>query len=176
MKSFQFSKVTLGTIHGFTPVVLNKQVNQTLAAGGFSGTGIEAWPGASRIFALQKLLLPGYAFSIQVGQKLRYTNFVLTVKWLDGNVVKRYKLWQNVGELLAYPLYAGEIIPGVGAELEYWTTANSTSTTVVPPLSLICAILENPTTCCDQTGIELANGICPIGSPITLNGMFYQCV
>lgn len=48
-------------------------------------------------------------------------NFCLAVRWLVGATVYRRKLWNNVGEVLDYPLYAGEAIT-YPLTLEVWTT------------------------------------------------------
>jgi hypothetical protein len=171
---FTFVPVTLDAIKSFVPVILNRQVNSGLAITGFTSS-IETWAGASRIFALQGLALPAQAFSIRAGQRFPYTTFFVCVKWVSGGIVKRYKLWNPAGALLSYPLYAGEIIPSSGAELEYWSTTTSAPTITVPSFSIITDIIEAPADCCSQTGTALANGICSIGNPTTLNGMFYQC-
>ena len=173
MKDFRYYPVTLGAIRGYTPVILARQVNQSLAIPAFNTT-VEAWAGASRIYALCSLILPGTAFSIRAGQRFRYTAFFVTVKWVSGGIVKRYKLWNPAGALLSYPVYAGEIIPATGAELEFWTTSAST-TPNVPAFNIVVDILEAPAYVGDQAGTELANGICSIGSPATLDAMFYQC-
>lgn len=172
-KSFTYTPVTRGTIRTYTPVVLNRQVNQTLAIAAFSAS-LGAWAGASRIFALQSLSLPGTNFSIRPRQNFTYTNFFICVKWTALGIVKRYKLWNPAGALLSYPLYAGEIVPGTCAELEYWSTSAST-TPSVPAFNIVTDVLESPDDCCDVTGTALANGICSIGNPPTLDGMFYQC-
>jgi hypothetical protein len=172
-KTFTYRPVTLDTVKSYTPVTLNRQVNQSLAITGFAAT-VEAWPGASRIFALQSLSLPGTAFSIRAGQRFPYTSFFICVKWSASGIIKRYKLWNPAGALLSYPTYAGEIIPATGAELEYWTTS-ATSSITVPNFNIITDIIEAPADCCSQSGTALANGICSIGNPTTLNGMFYQC-
>lgn len=173
-KSFTYTPVTRqASITSYTPVILNRQVNQSLAIDGFSAA-LEAWPGASRIFALQSLNLPGSAFSIRAGQRLAYTDFLIAVKWTVAGVIYRYKLWNPAGAVLSYPLYAGEIIPASGAELEYWSTSANNNPTI-PSFNILTDIFEAPSSCCDETGTALANGICVIGSPTTLDGMFYQC-
>ncbi|NBW17021.1 MAG: hypothetical protein EBR82_54500 [Caulobacteraceae bacterium] len=173
MKKFTYMPVTRAPIKSYTPVVLNRQVNQSLAITGFTAS-LGAWPGATRIFALQKLLLPGTNFSVRAGQNFTYSNFFICVKWSVSSVVRRYRLFDNTKALPSYPLYAGEIIPGTGAELEYWNTATST-TPIIPTFNILTDILEAPDDCCDVIGTALANGICSIGAPTTLDGMFYQC-
>ena len=172
-KIFTYTPVTRQAVRSYTPVILNKQVNQSLAIATFSAS-LEAWASASRIFALQSLILPGTAFSIRAGQYFNYTSFFICVKWVAGGIVKRYKLWNPAGAVLAYPLYAGEIIPASGAELEYWSTSASTTPTI-PNFNIITDIIEAPADCCSESGTALANGICSIGAPATLDGMFYQC-
>lgn len=173
MKDFRYYPVTLGAIRTYTPVILARQVNQSLLIPAFSAS-LEPWPGASRIFALCQLVLPGTAFSIRSGQRFNYTNFFVCVKWSVGSVVYRYKLWNPAGALLSYPVYAGEIIPATGAELEFWSTSASTAPSI-PQFNIVTDILEAPAFAGDQDGTELANGICTIGSPATLDAYFYQC-
>lgn len=173
MKDFRYYPVTLSTIRTFSPVTLSRQVNQSLAIPAFAAS-VGVWPGASRIFALCGLQLPGTTFSIRAGQRFTYTGFVVCVKWSVNGIVQRYKLWDVTGMKLYYPVYAGQIIPATGAELEFWTTPNSTSPSV-PAFNIITDILEAPAYAGDQDGTELANGICSIGAPATLDGFFYQC-
>ncbi len=180
IKTFSYAAVTLQPISSYAPVVLNRQVNQSLAITPFT-VSLEAWAGASRIFALQKLNLPGTTFSIRAGQVFNQSMFFICVKWVSNNIVKRYKIWNPPGALLSYPVYAGEIIPATGAYLEYWSTSSGT-TPSIGNFNIITDILEVPSDCCSEEGTALANGICVIG-PLSANfppayplANFYVCV
>lgn len=49
-------------------------------------------------------------------------NFVAMVAWKPtANTIVRYKLWNNVGEILYYPLYSGQTI-GAEFSIEIWNT------------------------------------------------------
>ena len=124
---------------------------------------LEAWAGASRIFALQDIIIPNQNFSIRLGQNINVPTYVMTVKWVAQGVVRRYKLWSNGHEVLSYPLYNGEIIPGEGAQFEYWTTSFARRA-FSEAFELETDILEKPDSCCDEVGTALANGICQIGT------------
>ena len=161
-RAWAYEPVTLQPPKTAKPVTLNKLVYKTLTVAGFTQV-LETWAGASRIFALQDISLPNQNFSIRLGQNINVPTYVMTVKWVDQGVVKRYKLWSNGYEVLSYPLYNGEIIPGEGAQFEYWTTSFSNRAFSLP-FELETDILEKPDSCCDEIGTAIANGICLIGT------------
>lgn len=63
----------------------------------------------------------GHASPITVVKPYRALSedYVFAVRWSDGTYAFRYLLWNIDNNLLAWPEYAGEIIP-VGAYLEVW--------------------------------------------------------
>ena len=161
-RSWDYKPVTLEPAKSVKPVILNRLVYKSLSVAGFAQT-LEPWAGASRIFAVQNILIPNQNFCIRLGQNLNVPTFVMTVKWVAQGVVKRYKLWSNGYEVLSYPLYTGEIIPGEGAQFEFWTTSFSVRA-FSEAFALETDILEKPTDCCDELGTALANGVCQIGT------------
>ena len=160
-RSWDFKPAVLQPAKSAKPVILNRLVYKSLTVAGFT-QALEDWGGASRIFATQNILIPNQNFCIRLGQNIQVPTYVMTVKWVAQGVVKRYKLWTNGYEVLSYPLYNGEIIPGEGAQFEYWTTSFSPRA-FSEAFELETDILEKPSDCCDEVGTALANGICQIG-------------
>lgn len=75
-------------------------------------------------------------------------DFCLAIRYNVGEAVTRYKLWENVGEDLDYPLYNGETLPSETV-VEIWSTilADQTSllfndyfipTSILTPANLCC--------------------------------------
>ena len=54
------------------------------------------------------------------------TTLVLAIRWpLTASTAARYKLWEDVGEVLLFPKYTGQLI-GPSAVLELWSVENET--------------------------------------------------
>jgi hypothetical protein len=177
MKTFSRTLVTLQASQAFAPVVLNGQVQQSLSVTGFTGATGAASLITSSVFAIQALALPGKTFSIRANQNFSYENFFVCVKWSTDGVTMRYSLWKPSGATLQVDPYAGQIIPiSLWPQLEFWSTLASTQTPVVPSFSILTDIVEDPTTCCDTSGTVLANSICSIGQPGTMDGWFQTCL
>jgi hypothetical protein len=183
MKSFTRSLVVLQSTQAFTPVVLNKQVHQSLSVSGFTGVLDAEALVVSRVFAIQYLTLPSAAFSIRADQVFVYENFFVCVKWVEGEDVDtegdtfRYSLWKPSGATLQVAPYAGQIIPTtLRVQLEFWSTSESTEAPVVPSFSIITDVIEAPASCCSESGTVLANSICSIGQPDTLDEKFQTCL
>jgi hypothetical protein len=160
-RSWDFKPAVLQPAKSAKPVILNRLVYKSLTVAGFT-QNLEAWAGASRIFAIQNISIPNQNFCIRLGQNINVPTYVMAIKWVSQGFVKRYKLWSNGYEILSYPLYNGEIIPGEGAQFEYWTTSFATRA-FSTEFDLETDILEKPDDCCDEIGTALANGICQIG-------------
>ena len=160
-RSWDFKPAVLEPAKSAKPVILNRLVYKSLTVAGFT-QNLEAWAGASRIFAIQNISIPNQNFCIRLGQDINVPTYVMAIKWVSQGFVKRYKLWSNGYEILSYPLYNGEIIPGEGAQFEYWTTSFATRA-FSTEFDLETDILEKPDDCCDEIGTALANGICQIG-------------
>lgn len=169
-RAWNRSAATLGQLKPAQPVILNKLVYKALAVSNFDVT-LETWSGASRIFAVQNISLPNQNFSIRLGQDLKVPTFVVTIRWVSQGVVRRYKLWSNNYEVLSYPLYNGELIPGQGAQLEFWTTSFSRRV-FTAGFSIETDILEKPDSCCNEVGTQFANALCQIGMLPTPAGVY----
>lgn len=74
------------------------------------------------------------------------TNFCLAIRTPindgDGLNVTRYKLWSNVGEILYFPLYTGQVIQGPFA-FEIWTTGHA-KVELDLPFDIILSLLADP--------------------------------
>lgn len=88
-------------------------------------------------------------------------NFCLAVRWPnrngDGLGVIRYKLWENVGERLVYPLYNGEVIDK-DCVFEIWSSADFEETSLATPylISLSALVAVNSyQQCCFDSSREL---------------------
>jgi hypothetical protein len=160
-RAWDFKPAVLQPAKSAKPVILNRLVYKSLTVAGFT-QNLEAWAGASRIFAIQNISIPNQNFCIRLGQNINVPTYVMAIKWVSQGFVKRYKLWSNGYEVLSYPIYNGEIIPGEGAQFEYWTTSFATRA-FSTEFDLETDILEKPDDCCDEIGTALANGICQIG-------------
>ena len=160
-RAWDFKPAVLQPAKSAKPVILNRLVYKSLTVAGFT-QNLEAWAGASRIFAIQNISIPNQNFCIRLGQNINVPTYVMAVKWVSQGFVKRYKLWSNGYEVLSYPVYNGEVIPGEGAQFEYWTTSFATRA-FSEEFELLTDILEKPDDCCDEIGTALANGICQIG-------------
>ena len=89
----------------------------------FSVTGL-TWLGSSKVEQQ-------FNYSASVNFQLRAlpaapvgVNFCPCIRYRVGTTSFRYKLWENVGELLYVPLYAGQIIKK-NFVIEVWSTNNS---------------------------------------------------
>ena len=106
---------------------LIKLKNLYLTVPVFSASVI-SWPGSSYI-AARVTLTPGQPFSI-VMPLAPVGNFCPVL--YDPIAKIRYKLLENVGEILDAPLYAGEILPQTGVYLDFWTVADGQSSMTLP--------------------------------------------
>lgn len=126
----------------------------------------QTWTGASKNIGTM-LLGNQYMFSLKLPVKPIGSDFVLAIRWKDGLYEKRFKLWEDVGETLFYPLYDGETV-GVDAALEIWTINTANAPTLALPGILYSSVLVFPQgTCCycceepDATQILLVSVVAP---------------
>lgn len=114
-----------------------------------------------------------YTIPITTPWSIRYpfnqpsTSFVAVARYVSSGVTYRYKLWNNVGEILPLPLYIGETLPA-GTAIEIWTgSTNPAELTQTWRLPL--GILENPSAPCDHDGTDINPTVCvpPSSGPIT---------
>jgi hypothetical protein len=82
------------------------------------------------------------------------TNFCACISWKPtSTTIVRYKLWEDVGEIVWVDLYAGEKI-GEDFAIEIWNTDNETIT-LPEDFVLTLSTLIVPTDFCDDSEIEL---------------------
>jgi len=97
-------------------------------------------------------------------------NFLLCLKWRNGSVVTRYKLWENVGEVLNVPLYGGQIIPK-NFVLEVWNLENGTVVSNASVVKIFSSLTQVP----DNYQIPLVDFILADGVECNnLNGVAVQ--
>lgn len=157
--------------HSFSQASFSEEQNQYIELPVFNINDV--WEGASRLVAV---------YNYDVGQNVTIQNivnpipnnsFVLCVRWRVGNIVYRYKLWEDVGEILFVPLYNSEIILHCFI-LEVWSTVNTNNQHLDSPIRLDVGILvENPMPC-DITALNLiasGNSSCAtFRQPVPFNG------
>jgi len=159
------------------PARLLRMLNKTLSLPTFTATS-PGWSGASHQLAkCDYTSTTPWSIMMPVVKRL---DFVLCIRWIDDDdVVHRYKLWENVDEILAYPLYTGERIPAGIARFEFWSTlAGATGFTITMPIVLEIGEVEMPTDSADitATGTEIAT-VCLTHStiPATLTEYLEKC-
>jgi hypothetical protein len=81
------------------------------------------WSGASRML-LEIPVNNDYLFSLKLPIRRFGVNFMMAIRWEENGVVSRYKLWEDIGEVLYYPLYSGQRI-GLNAVFEVWSIETS---------------------------------------------------
>ncbi len=71
-------------------------------------------------------------------------NFCLCIRYRVGDVVYRWKLWQEVGEVLNVPLYNGETIKK-NFVLECWTLRDATTCSLSAAIRILTSVVTIPT-------------------------------
>ena len=107
------------------------------------------WYGASHIIAKYKYTISN-KFSILKLPARPNDTFCLALTF--GATPNRYKLWQNIGEILYVPLYSSEIIDS-SFNLEVWNTFNNANAINSSSLIIDISILSIPDICnfnCDE--------------------------
>jgi hypothetical protein len=96
----------------------------------------------------------------------------------------RYKLWQNVGEILHYPMYLGENIPGGVLTFEAWSVFGHTKvelntpyiislSTQTPDTNCSCSCVKNPYS---NQVLEYCKIFTPKDKPFTNPYFFNTCL
>lgn len=162
-----------------TPSTLVKDKNLRILIPAFSTT-YAGWPGSSYVVA-RVIITLDESWSI-ITPVLYPTEFnaCAVIRWVAvDDTVQRYKLWEDVSEVLAYPLYAGEPIPAGTVALEFWCVNDGLSTMTLPEdWYLETSKLTLPSNYNDTTLSVLtqSSAICETGSETTLAGLFSKCV
>lgn len=120
---------------------------KSVAIAAFSVTGL-TWRSASIIGHEFPVVLDN-PFSIRLPINTPSSpNFCLAVRF--GSPVQRFKLWGEVGEVLDFPIYAGEVIEA-SAVFEIWTIATSTTISSVAGVNLDLSLTFLRTGCDDAS-------------------------
>lgn len=141
-------------------------LNQKIEIPAFTTT-LPSWPGASYIVA-RIIVQMGFLWSFRIPVVKPTVTFVPCIKWVEsGTIVRRYKLWEDVGELLGYPLYTGELIPAADVILEFWSIEDELTVALTEDeWQPLITLLESPDCCCDETStITVLDAACLTHEP-----------
>lgn len=110
------------------------------------------WAGASVILA-EFDISNGYYFSFYLPIAEFGSDFIPAIRWVEDEVVHRYKLWDDENAVLYYPVYNGERI-GLNATIEIWSL-NSTGeptllTAKILPISVLAFPVDCPSCCTNE--------------------------
>lgn len=132
------------TIRKTIPALNKSQpIYTTISLPVFSVSGIP-WLGASFITTEFRVNLGVVVSLIAPIIKPSGVNFCLAVRWPStGAVVARYKIWDNVGELLSFPAYTGQTIPNGNFALEIWSSQLFNETSLSAIYKIKTSILGN---------------------------------
>ena len=111
---------------------------KSVAIAAFSVTGL-TWREGSII---------GHEFPVVLDNPFSIRLPINTVRF--GSPVQRYKIWGGVGEVLNFPVYAGEVIEAT-AVFEIWTIATSTVVSSVAGVGLDLSLTFLRTGCDDAS-------------------------
>lgn len=177
--TLQFRQLTLANTirRKKLPARLLRMLNKTITLPAFTATS-PGWAGASHQLAKCDYTSTT-AWSIMMPVEPRL-DCVICIRWIDEDgTVHRYKLWRGVDEILAYPVYTGEVIPAGIARFEFWSTlAGADGFTIASPIVLDIGEVEMPADFADTTatGTEIAT-VCLTHStvPATLTEYLEKC-
>lgn len=83
--------------------------------------------------------------------------FVAVVRYVSGGVTYRYKLWEDIGEVLPLATYVGETLPA-GTKIEIWSVPGETAT--IPNWTLKLGLLELPSHPAQRDGTQIVPAQC----------------
>lgn len=139
------------------PVLLVSRLDNVIVLPAFAFTGL-VWKGASQLLVQYNITLPSVV-TLPVLPNGAGRDFCLCIRWRVGTTPYRFKLWQNVGEVLYPPtLYVNEIVKSY-ATLEVWTTpastvTNSSALNILTSLRSISAASTDIGPIIDSTGVQ----------------------
>lgn len=160
------------------------RLNRVLVVDTFS-IPVIVWPGSSYIAAnlsIDATLTQSFAFRLPIRipkvTGFAQANFCPAISWVVDGVRLRYKLWEDVGEHLTSPLYAGEVIP-VGAIIEIWTTESADTVTLETQWRPCISLLDLPSDATKTEGTAYPTTLCSIFlknyPPVALSEYFTTC-
>lgn len=108
------------------------------------------WEGASYITTeFNGVIGQNWSLKIPVIKPRSDVDFCLAIRSNFGETVTRYKLWQDVGEDLDYPLYNGQTIPSVFT-MEIWSTITNDYTSLLEDYFIPTSVLTPANLCCGE--------------------------
>lgn len=134
------------------------------------------WEGVSLIVKKFLITLPKSVSIVKIPTAPVGVNFCPCVFWrISEGVGARYKLWENVGEILYAPLYTSEQIPP-SFILEIWNCKDETDATLAASLQIILSTLSYSVYLCGDGGNEVAASMIEGGDFIyaTLDSVDYS--
>lgn len=160
-----------------TPLVHDKNLRILVSAFVASYDG---WPGASYVVA-RTIITLDHAWAVVT--PVAYpagTNACAVLRWIGtDDVVNRFKLWQDVGEILAYPLYDGRPIPAGSVALEFWCVNDGTSVLTLPEdwyLETTELTLPNNYNDFSLSVMAQSTDLCLTQGETTVAGLLTRCV
>ena len=133
-------------LHTLYPVTRFGKSNSVITVPAFGFTAI-VWTGASYILTE----FQGTAteeFTCHFPFTAPNETFCMAIRWLDADgLVVRRKCWEGVGEVLSYPVYAGEVI-GTEFAIEIWNVEGASTASLAEDTTITTGILINPSQCC----------------------------
>lgn len=115
-----------------------------------------SWNGASQIRAQVCFNSPNNFVLTELPEKPDDVNYCPCIRYRIGEEVFRYKLWEDVGEILGVPLYNGEVIKK-NFVIELWTVESTNEITNTEAFNLISSI-QQITEEASETSYEVATG------------------
>lgn len=128
---------------------------------------VHTWDGASSLLA-EFPLSNDYALSIRKNISVFGANFVPAIRWQNGDIWARYKFFEDVGEILYYPVYSSQRI-GENATIEIWSVNSASAPTLAANQSLeISLLVTDSSSCCSCCNNVIAEALLTMTPPTTL--------
>lgn len=117
-----------------------------------------AGSGASQIVAIYYPAIT-YLWSVRFPIVQPNNTFVAVLRYTSSGVTYRYKLWEDIGEILPqYNLYIGETMP-VNTVIEIWSVPDLTAA-ISAQWVIKLGNLEDPATPADRDGTDINPSVC----------------
>lgn len=97
------------------------------------------WNGASQRITQWNYASTNNFVLVEMPEAPEDPDFCLCIAYRRGDNVYRYKLWENVGEVLNVPLYTGQVIKK-NFSLEVWSTESTNEVNLTTPILLSSSI------------------------------------
>lgn len=156
----------------YGPVPTETISNGTIEIPPFNVT--DTWLGASRCLLQFNFTMPQPISILDLPNPWPNDTFLLCIRWpLFGSTIYRYKLRSNIGEILYYLEYDGQVIP-TSFCIEVWSVFGQVTMHLDTPLLIDESILhKNRKPCRDGYGsnvIDAIGALCDRFAPLPFNG------